>query len=282
MVKDGIEYSLPKVTLLNASPLWVAECAGRTAYNSFANSEHIGVKLFPTDKGAYFKHNPDIESSELLTSLAWVHHHHSVIELVDISFHIEGTSRGVLQEHARHRIQSLTVKSTRYTMSSLLNAYIASYVSWDEIHRETAKKMFTRLVLGLDMFVITSRDYLKIETDAIYDKLTWQMANGEIDFVDMLSKDGQEVLSRWRDLGDNLFDELEKAKTKRNVGDKFKHIVTDNWKVDMVVKFNLRSLKNYFDLRDSGAAYFQIQWLAEAMKEVMPDKYKDLIIKRKK
>jgi thymidylate synthase (FAD) len=75
---------------------------------------------------------------------------------------------------------------------------------------------------------------------------------------------------------------LENGKKKRNVGDGFKHIVSDNWKVDMVVTFNIRSLKNYFDLRDSGAAWFQIQWLAEAMKEVTPIKYLKLIDKKYK
>jgi len=64
------------------------------------------------------------------------------------------------------------------------------------------------------------------------------------------------------------------------VGDAFKHIVTDNWKVDMVVTFNLRSLKNYFDLRDSGGAWFQIRWLAQAMKEATPEKYLKLIVKK--
>jgi len=52
-------------------------------------------------------------------------------------------------------------------------------------------------------------------------------------------------------------------------------------KVDMVVTFNLRSLKNYFVLRDSGAAYFQIRWLAQEMMKVTPQKYLDLIIKKK-
>ena len=79
-----------------------------------------------------------------------------------------------------------------------------------------------------------------------------------------------------------LYDLLESGKKKRNIGDAFKHIVSDNWKVDMVVTFNLRSLKNYFQLRDSGAAYFQIQWLAQAMKDVTPSKYLDLIIKKDK
>ena len=41
-----------------------------------------------------------------------------------------------------------------------------------------------------------------------------------------------------------LYAALEAGKKKRNVGDAFKHIVSDNWKVDMVITFNLRSLKN--------------------------------------
>ena len=50
----------------------------------------------------------------------------------------------------------------------------------------------------------------------------------------------------------------------------------------MVITFNIRSLKNYFDLRDSGAAWFQIQWLAQKMKEVTSMKYLKLIDKKHK
>ena len=77
-----------------------------------------------------------------------------------------------------------------------------------------------------------------------------------------------------------LYKALQAGKKKRNVGDAFKHIITDNVKVDMVVTFNLRSLKNYFTLRDSGAAFFQIRYLAQAMMQATPQKYLDLIIKK--
>jgi len=50
----------------------------------------------------------------------------------------------------------------------------------------------------------------------------------------------------------------------------------------MVVSMNLRGLKNYLSLRDSGSAYFGIKWLAQAMKEATPNKYLDLIVKKKK
>jgi thymidylate synthase (FAD) len=97
----------------------------------------------------------------------------------------------------------------------------------------------------------------------------------------MISKESLQILNNWEFGKDGLFNKMETTKKVRNIGDNFKHIVTDNWKVDLICKFNLRSLKNYFTLRDSGAAYFQIRMLAEAMKEATPNKYLDLIVKRK-
>lgn len=190
-----------------------------------------------------------------------------------------------LQEHSRHRIQSITVRSTRYTMSKVLYAFIAAYSSYDSISPKTAKDLFFRLIKELDMFVIDDDKYLQIEVDAMYDKLFYQMfAVGQDAFYkSILAKDNLEFVKDMIDKGrlgyKDIYDTLCSNKTKRNVGDSFKHLVTDNWKVDMVVTFNLRSLKNYFDLRDSGAAYFQIQWLAQAIKEATPKKYLRLIAK---
>ncbi len=272
---NEISYKLPKVELLNVTPLWPAEIAARTAYQSFDKSEHKAIRNYP--KVGYVYPDMDIPSSKILTSLAWVQHHHSVLEMIDLTFSIKETSRGVLQEHARHRIQSLTVQSTRYTMSNVLNAYLAASIPWRSVSEKTAKGVFNKLIKELDIFIFDNSRMHEIECDAMYEKLK---ILGEYDM--MLSNEGKEVLSRWRDLGDNLFEELQRAKKKRNVGDRFKSIVTDNWKVDMIVKFNLRSLKNYFNLRDSNAAYFQIRTLAKQMKLVIPSKYLDLIVKNNK
>lgn len=277
MNKFGIKYSIPTVTILHASPLWVAEVAGRTAYDSFENSEHVGVKLFPVDNGMYFNHNPDIESSDILTSLAWVHHHHSVIELVDISFSIKGTSRGVLQEHARHRIQSLTVQSTRYTMSSVLNAYVASLCDVNP------KSWFIANMYKNNILVVESPEYCALEYGQIWEKLQHQRISvGDVVFKELaIAKSSLPFLNGPYNAA-TLFTDLQSGKKKRNVGDSFKHIVTDNWKVDMVVKFNLRSLKNYLSLRASPGAYWQIDMLAQEMIKVLPSKYLDLIIKPNK
>jgi len=48
--------------------------------------------------------------------------HESVLEHLVYTFDIEGISRACLQELARHRITSMTVKSTRYTLKELAEA----------------------------------------------------------------------------------------------------------------------------------------------------------------
>ena len=269
-----IEYEKPKVTLLQHSGLGVAEIAARTCYDSFENSENACVQnaMQTLDTDAI----NNIDDSDLLSNLAWVHHHHSIIEHATLSFLVQGTSRGVLQEHARHRLQAISVRSTRYTMSSVINAFTASLESIDGF------TFFLDKVIPLNLFVINDKEYLEIEVRAIYEKFRFQHVRNESYIEDAVAKSSIPFIEEYKDDAETLFEALEAGKKKRNVGDGFKHIVSDNWKVDMVVTFNIRSLKNYFDLRDSGAAWSQIQWLAEEMKKVTPIKYLKLIDKKYK
>jgi thymidylate synthase (FAD) len=269
-----IDYKLPKVTLLQESGLGVAEIAARTCYDSFENSEHDSIKNAMSDMN--LAEINAIEDSELLRNLAWVHHHHSIIEHSTLSYLIQGTSRGVLQEHARHRLQAISVRSTRYTMSSLINAFVAS------LQDSNPYEFFKQKILELDIFVIADEDYLDIEIKAIFDKLSLQYKKDNEFISNAIAKSSLEYLQTYKNSPQELYQALQNGKKKRNVGDGFKHIVTDNWKVDMVVTFNIRSLKNYFDLRDSGAAWFQIRWLAQEMKKVTPAKYLRLIDKKYK
>jgi len=269
-----ITYQKPKVTLLQESGLGVAEIAARTCYDSFENSENHCIKeaLTEMDRDAI----NSIDDSALLSNLAWVHHHHSIIEHASLSFLVQGTSRGVLQEHARHRLQAISVRSTRYTMSGIINAFVASQAS------KNGFSFFLEKLLAFNMFVIVDKAYLEIEIKAIYDKLLFQYTK-DPDFIsNAVAKSSLPFLKTCTSDPEALFEALQHGKKKRNVGDGFKHIVSDNWKVDMVITFNIRSLKNYFDLRDSGAAWFQIRWLAEEMKKVTPLKYLRLIDKKHK
>ena len=298
MNNHGINYKLPKVTLLNESGLGTAEYAARTCYDSFASSENESIaKLDLTLRknvsvensksvASEISHIHDIQDSELLRNLAWVHHHHSILEHASLTFLIQGTSRGVLQEHARHRIQSISVRSTRYTMSSLINAFVASLSSALKLTRAERLEEFIEIykadIKNMDFLVVSDAEYIKLELTSIWSKLHYQrLTIGYDEFIKLsVAKSSLNIVKFQNEASPiDIYRKLQAGKNKRNVGDPFKHIVSDNWKVDMVVTFNIRSLKNYFHLRDSGAAWFQIQWLAKAMKEVTPNKYLKLIDK---
>ncbi len=272
----GIKYSRPEVVLLQETGLGVAETAARTCYDSFENSENEVIKHIEENMPNHemCEDINSIEDSTLLDDLAWTYFHHSILEHANLSFLVRGTSRGVLQEHARHRMQAISVRSTRYTMSSIINAFVASKHGGD-------KDFFIDKILGFNMFVTLDKEYNKIEIGAIYDKLEYQSKIVEDFHSIAVAKSSIPFIEELEGNAEALFKALEAGKKKRNVGDAFKHIVTDNVKVDMVVTFNLRSLKNYFTLRDSGAAYFQIKWLAQAMMKATPSKYLDLIVKKK-
>jgi len=269
----GIEYTKPKVVLLQQTGIGVSEVAARTCYDSFSNSENRVINeiesLLPD--ADMCKEINSIDDSNLLDDLAWTYFHHSILEHANLSYLIRGTSRGVLQEHARHRIQAISVRSTRYTMSSIINAFVASMGD---------REFFIDKILGFDMFVTSDAEYNCLEAGVMFDKLSYQKTKVEDFSAIAVAKSSLGFLEEFKDDSHKLFEALESGKKKRNVGDAFKHIISDNVKVDMVVTFNLRSLKNYFTLRDSGAAYFQIRWLAKEMMRVTPSKYLNLIIKK--
>lgn len=286
---NGILYSKPKAFLLHDTGIGVPEIAARTCYDSFDMSENDLVKTFPMAINSYdledgcdeWKEYTEklgkTEESGLLHDLAWTYHHHSILEHTYLSFYINGTSRAVLQEHARHRMQNISVRSTRYTMGDIINIFIASLALGDL----EAKGWFINRILELNMFVTIDNRYNAIEAGNMFDKLFFQYIEiGSEEFLNIsLSKENLENFKKFED-AEELLKALREGKKKRNVGDSFKHIVSDNWKVDLVVTFNLRSLKNYFDLRNSGAAWFQIRWLAQEMTKQIPEKYLKLIDKK--
>ncbi|QQF52515.1 FAD-dependent thymidylate synthase [Campylobacter fetus] len=93
-----------EVELLNFTPLWVCSNAIRTCWQSFDKGDNGGEK--------------DVE---LIDRVGNKFKHASTLEHLYYNFYIKGISRALLQELARHRIASLSVKSTRYTLKELKN-----------------------------------------------------------------------------------------------------------------------------------------------------------------
>ena len=93
-----------KVTLMHNTPLDVCAHAIRTCWQSFDNSDEGGEK----DKA-------------LIDRVGNKFKHGSTLEHLVYTIYIQGISRALLQELARHRVASLSVKSTRYTLKELKN-----------------------------------------------------------------------------------------------------------------------------------------------------------------
>ena len=98
------------VTRLHHTPLGIAVTAARTCWDSGGKG---GCYPTPTDKIT-------TKDRELLARLVKKFKHESVVEHCTVSFAIDGISRGCLQELARHRMQNLSVRSSRYTLGKAL------------------------------------------------------------------------------------------------------------------------------------------------------------------
>jgi len=183
----------------------------------------------------------DIPSSEILNKLAWVYFHLSVLEHINVSFYATGIPRNVIIELNRHRILSTSQKSSRYTIENLVNIFLSE-------DKEKFKNYVTSNVN------ITEPNMLYEITMYLWRSL--------------------ENLHSLEPLISNLSGSKKKAQN-----DKIKFILPECWTLDGVWTINLRSLKNLFQLRLSNAAYYGIQELAEEMLKVLPNKYKELIIK---
>jgi len=90
------------VTLLHHTPLTICSNAIRTCWQSFDKSDNGGEK-----------------DRELIDRVGNKFKHSSTLEHITYNFYIKGISRALLQELARHRMASLSVKSTRYTLKEL-------------------------------------------------------------------------------------------------------------------------------------------------------------------
>jgi len=90
------------IKLMQHSSLEVCAHAIRTCWQSFDKSDEGGEK----DK-------------DLINRVGNKFKHASTLEHLTYTFYIAGVSRALLQELARHRIASPSVKSTRYTLKEL-------------------------------------------------------------------------------------------------------------------------------------------------------------------
>ena len=118
-IANGIRYShnnhhLSDSYMINKDNITCPHCGEKvTTESSLIKCDKCSITMKPEYHIGYKDYN-------LIKRVGFKFKHESVLEFGNYIFHVE-CSRAVLQELARHRHQSLTVKSTRYTLKELKN-----------------------------------------------------------------------------------------------------------------------------------------------------------------
>jgi len=102
-----------QITLMHHTPLYIAAHGARTCWDSGDKSDTV-IDPFETEPPVC-----GTNDKALIDRVGNKFKHKSILEHVSYNFFIEGVSRALLQELARHRIASYSVKSSRYTLKEL-------------------------------------------------------------------------------------------------------------------------------------------------------------------
>lgn len=179
---------------------------------------------------------------ELLDRLIHKHKHESISEHCTYVFKLDRVPRFVLQELCRHRLASYSVRSSRYTLKEL----------------RTEKP-----------FITTDMDY----NGEIFNVYDWNLAGKYITLSNNYEIATLEVM-QLNVLRQAISDNLDNI-------DEIKHLLPESYLCDIVWTINVRSLRNFLQLRLSKSAHFKIQELAKLVYAAIPEQhkflYKDII-----
>ena len=194
-----------KITLNHYTPLLICADAIRTCWQSFDKSDEGGEK----DK-------------ELIDRVGNKFKHASTLEHLVYNFYIEGISRALLQELSRHRMASLSVKSTRYTLKELKSEDI---FTCKDVER--------------------AQKYLVLTENPMVDEMSIKaLENLRLVLVEGISND------------------------------KAKYCLPESYKTELTWTINARSLQNFLTLRSDKSALWEIQNLAHALYNALPEEHK--------
>lgn len=105
-----------KVQLLHNTPLYIGATGARTCWDSGDKSDSYQIASSGMTEAKIICGPND---TALIDRVGNKFKHASILEHISYNFYISDISRGLLQELARHRMSSFSVKSTRYTLKEL-------------------------------------------------------------------------------------------------------------------------------------------------------------------
>jgi len=216
-----------KVDLLQHSSLEVCAHAIRTCWQSFDKSDDGGEK----DK-------------DLINRVGNKFKHASTLEHLSYTFYIADVSRALLQELARHRMASPSVKSTRYTLKELKEEISFT----DAANMTELKNKYTNPTeVYTDKHMVRASKYL-----------VWTNILG-VDFASVVALENLRLI---------LLDGV--------ANDKAKYCLPESYKTELTWSINARSLQNFISLRSSKSALWEIRELAKLLFETLPEDHQYL------
>ena len=152
-----------EVKLLHVTPMNILMRAIRTCYESHENSDSRWELVENKSFANYGQHEYILGPKDrTLIQRIIESGHHSTLEHITFNFEVLGMSRLCLQEWARHRIASLSVKSTRYTIKELKDEAPFSEKDRDKDFERAAKYINFTGKDRLDDISIESLEKLRV------------------------------------------------------------------------------------------------------------------------
>lgn len=216
-----------KVELLQHTSLAICATAIRTCWQSFDKSDNGGEK-----------------DCELIDRVGNKFKHSSTLEHLSYTFYISGVSRALLQELARHRMASPSVKSTRYTLKELKE-----------------EQSFTN---GMNMGELLEK---YTNPDQVYADIHMVRASKYLVWSGILSVDFASIVA------------LENLRIILGLGvanDRAKYSLPESYKTELTWTINARSLQNFLRLRSGKSALWEIRDLATMIYTHLPQEHKYL------
>jgi thymidylate synthase (FAD) len=239
-----------KCELIYNTPLWVCAKAIRKCWNSEKHSDSWQITGL---EGDAFDECGE-KDKELIHKVGNKNKHASTLEHLVYTFDISDISRACLQELARHRMASLSVKSTRYTLKELKNE-------------------------KLDFVIADEDEYTCTLSNEEYE----EYEKSEIENYNMLYryKQGQKylVFSDNQQINNNslmALDNLRMSLVDGIPNDIAKYCLPEAFKTSLVWTINARSLQNFLSLRTFKSALWEIRDLAYAIYKQIPSEHKYL------
>ena len=268
-----------KVTLQHHTPLYIASNGARTCWSSQDKSDTSSIldkevtqyckiaKIDWTDAEAIL--SPSIigpKDLALMNRVGNEFKHASILEHISFNFFIDGISRACLQELARHRIASLSVKSSRYTLKEL----------------KEEKILIQRKLIEEDTEYKYQGDgwWIKDGTPYYSDRLNHTMIY-DTKLVEKYCVIPQNLLSynkklHYTNKGRMLWTIQENLKEGQS-NDVAKYDLGESYRTQLTWTINMRSLQNFLSLRTDRTALPEIRLLAHLIYEALPADAQSLV-----